>query len=420
MLVGSVDIQGGSAVQLVGGEKLAIDGGDPLKWATRFGRVGEVAIIDLDAAMSVGSNEERIRELCAQVPARVGGGIRSVEAARKWLDAGARKVILGTAARVDILRELPRERVIAAVDGRNGQVVVEGWVKTTEDSIEDRVVRLRDYVGGFLITFVEREGRLGGIDLEQVRKLVHLAGDARVTVAGGVTTPEEVAAIDAMGADCQVGMALYSGRLHEADALSACLTSDRPDGLWPTVVCDTSERALGLCYSNAESLKVALSQGVGAYWSRRRGLWVKGQTSGATQRLISVSTDCDRDTLRFIVEQADPGFCHEKRRSCFGDGAGLGALERRVADRIADAPEGSYTARLLADRALLRAKLIEEAGELADAPNPENAAAELADVLYFALVAAARSGVTLNDAERILDLRALKLTRRPGDAKPQN
>ena len=417
MLIGSVDIQSGSAVQLVGGESLAIDGGDPGPWAERFGRIGEVAVIDLDAAMGAGDNQEVIRDLCTRVDARVGGGIRSVEAARSWLDAGARKVILGTAARVEILRVLPRDRVIAAVDARNGAVVVDGWKTTTSDTLADRILRLRDYVGGFLVTFVEREGRLGGIDLAQVERVVSLAGDARVTVAGGVTTGEEVASIEALGADAQVGMALYSGRMHEADALSALLNSDRPDGLWPTVVCDPSGRALGLAYSNATSLRSALERGRGVYWSRRRGLWTKGESSGATQRLLRVDLDCDRDALRFIVEQSGAGFCHRDTWGCFGESRGLAALENTVARRVENAPVGSYTARLLSDPALLAAKLQEEAGELAEATTPAEVAAELADVLYFSSVAAARSGVTISDAEALLDARALKLTRRPGDAK---
>src|SRR5690606_28351127 len=117
-------------------------------------------------------------------------------------DAGARKVILGTAAKPEILSQLPRQRVIAALDARHGEVVVEGWTKGTGASIEARIEALRPHVGGFLVTFVEREGRLEGIDLDRVREVVEAAGsDCRVTVAGGVTTPEDVGAIDRLGAD---------------------------------------------------------------------------------------------------------------------------------------------------------------------------------------------------------------------------
>jgi phosphoribosyl-ATP pyrophosphohydrolase len=419
MIIASIDLQDGQAVQLVGGEKKALDAGDPRPIADRFGRVSEVAVIDLDAAMGTGNNAALIQELLGRARCRVGGGIRDVDTALHWLDQGASKVILGTAAKPEILSKLPRERVIAALDARHGEVVVEGWKKGTGRTITERMAELRDHVGGFLVTFVEREGRLEGLDLEHVRALVEAAKPARLTVAGGVTTAEDVAAIDAMGADAQVGMALYTGRFDLGDAIAATLKSDRPDGLWPTVVVDAQGVALGLTYSDRESLKAALVEGRGIYHSRTRGLWRKGETSGALQTLLRVDIDCDRDALRFTVEQAVPGFCHFERWTCWDEGAGLGSLERRLRARVSEAPEGSYTARLLNDSELLRLKLVEEAQELAAAETPADVAHEAADVIYFAMVAMARAGVTVADVERVLDARSLKVHRRPGNAKVQ-
>ena len=418
MIIPSIDLQGGQTVQLIGGAEKALDAGDPRPIAARFGRVGEVAVIDLDAAMGKGDHAALIAELCGLCDARVGGGIRSVEAAKRWLDAGAAKVILGTAATPELLSKLPKERVIAALDARDGEVVVKGWTEGTGRGIVERMAELRPYVGGFLVTFVEREGRLGGTNLDQVAALVQAAGDAKVTIAGGVTTAEDVAALDKLGADAQVGMALYTGRLSLAQGFAAPLISDRADGLWPTVVCDARGVALGLCWSDLESLTVALDRGVGAYHSRRRGLWVKGETSGATQALVRVEADCDRDALRFTVRQAPPGFCHEETWTCFGAARGLGALETTLQQRVLDAPAGSYTRRLLDDPALLRAKLIEEAAELAEAQDPAHVAQEAGDLLYFASVALARAGVSLADVDAVLDRRARTLSRRPGHAKP--
>jgi phosphoribosyl-ATP pyrophosphohydrolase len=418
MIVPSIDLMNGQTVQLIGGRDHALDAGHPGPIAERFGRVGEVAVIDLDAALSKGSNAELIRGLLRTTRCRVGGGIRSVEAALGWLDAGAQKVILGTAAKPELLRQLPRERVIAALDARDGEVVVEGWTQGTGLRIEDQMHALRGFVSGFLVTFVEREGRLGGTDLSRVAALVEAAGDARVTIAGGVTTADEVAALDRAGADAQVGMALYTGRMDLAEAFCAPLVSDRPDGLFPTVICDTHGVALGLAYSNVESVRAALDRGRGVYWSRQRGLWEKGATSGAHQTLVRIDADCDRDALRFIVDQHGPGFCHLNTWTCFGPERGLPALARTLAARVADAPAGSYTRRLLDDPALLRAKLLEEAAELAEAQTPGHVVAEVADVVYFALVALARAGRPLSEVEAELDHRALKVHRRKGDAKP--
>lgn len=417
MLIPSIDLQGGSTVQLVGGEEKALDAGDPRPLAARFGRVGEVAVIDLDAAMGVGSNRALIEELLRRAPCRVGGGIRDAETARAWLDAGAAKVILGTAATPEVLSKLPPERVIAALDARMGEVVVEGWKTKTGRSVADRMKELEGLVGGFLVTFVEREGRLGGTNLEQIEPLVQAAGSARLTVAGGVTTAQELAAIDAMGADAQVGMALYTGRMRLADAVGEVLRSDRPDGLWPTVVTDEHGVALGLAWSNLDSLHEALERGQGVYHSRKRGLWVKGEGSGATQALLKVSVDCDRDALRFVVRQAGAGFCHEDTWTCWGPAGGLPALARTMAERRERAPAGSYTRRLFDDPALLKAKLLEEAGELGAAQTREEVIGETADVLYFALAAMTRAGVRLEEVEAELGRRGLRLTRRPGNAK---
>ncbi len=413
MIVPSIDLMGGHAVQLVGGKELSIDAGDPRPLADKFGRVGEVAVIDLDAALGQGSNAEVIEELLRRAPCRVGGGIRDVETARRWLNAGARKVILGTAARPEILAELPRDRVIAALDAVHGEVVVDGWRTKTGATVEDRMRELAPHCGGFLVTFVEREGRRTGMDLEAVKRLVEVAGDCDLTVAGGVAQAAEIGAIDRAGADVQVGMALYQGDLDLADALAATLKSDRPDGLWPTVVTDTQGIALGLVYSNEESLRQAIETGRGVYWSRSRdSLWRKGESSGATQELVDIALDCDRDALRFRVRQAGAGFCHLDTRGCWGPDAGISELARTLARRVADAPQGSYTRKLLDDPTLLAAKLAEEAGELAEATELDDVAWETADVLYFALVALARAGGSLDDVERHLNLRALKVTRR--------
>ena len=233
-------------------------------------------------------------------------------------------------AKPEILSQLPKERLLAALDAKHGEVVVEGWKEGTGRGIVERIAELKDLVSGFLVTFVEREGRMGGTDMELARTIVEAAAPAKVIIAGGVTTPEEVAELDAMGADCQVGMALYSGRLDLGEAIAAPLTSDRPDGLIPTIVSDERGTALGLVYSSKASIAAAVNERRGIYQSRKRGLWRKGESSGAVQQLIRVTPDCDRDSVRFIVRQEGAGFCHLETRTCFGDDNGLGRLSRRL------------------------------------------------------------------------------------------
>jgi phosphoribosyl-ATP pyrophosphohydrolase/phosphoribosyl-AMP cyclohydrolase len=418
MIIPSIDIQNGEAVQLVGGRELELRAGEPLEIAAQWSVVGELAVIDLDAAMGNGDNRELVRELVRRYRCRVGGGIRSLECALDWLDRGAEKVIVGTAATPELLSLLPPERVMVALDAVDGEVVVEGWQKATGESQEARLRTLKDLAGSFLVTFVEREGRLGGTDLEAAERLVGIAGKGRVTIAGGISTVAEIAALDRLGADAQVGMALYKGEIDLTEAFAAPLSSDRPDGLWPTVVCDPSGVALGLAYSSLESLRRALSLRRGVYQSRSRGLWTKGESSGSTQELLGVDVDCDRDALRFTVRQSPPGFCHRETSTCWGQTRGLAGLERRLLQRSEDPPAGSYVAKLLSDATLLSRKLSEEAAELATAESTEEVTWEAADLLFFTLVAMQRAGIKLEAVARQLDRRALRVRRRSQSESP--
>ena len=418
MIVPSIDLQNGNAVQLVGGKEKKLDAGDPTPLARRFGTVGEIAVIDLDAAMGKGSNATTIEPLLRQVRARVGGGIRDVDTALHWLDRGARQVILGTAARPDILRELPRERACAALDAVHGDVVVEGWTRSTGVGVVERMEELREHVGHFLVTFVEREGRMEGLDLDFAKRLREAAGDCKLTVAGGVARLDEIAELDALGIDVQIGMALYTGAIPLADGFLAPLLAKDPEGPWPTVVCDENGVALGLVHSTLESVRHALDTMTGTYHSRRRGLWEKGKTSGNTQQLVRVDLDCDRDALRFMVRQTGEGFCHFGTRTCWGEDHGVPRLARRLRARLEDAPTGSYTRRLLDDPELLAAKLEEEARELAEATDRDHVIAEAADLTYFTHVALARARAEHADLGNALDRREFEVKRRQGDAKP--
>jgi phosphoribosyl-ATP pyrophosphohydrolase len=414
VIVPSIDIMNGRAVQLRRGRELVLDGGDPIERLEEFAIAGDVAVVDLDAALGRGSNATIIRDLVRRARCRVGGGIRDLDAARRWLDAGAMQVMIGTAASAEFCGALPRDRVIAAVDAERGEVVVDGWRSRTGANVIDRVRELSASVGGFLFTQVEREGGLAGFDVAAVEAVVRAAGAARVTAAGGITTASDVAELDALGADAQVGMALYTGTLSLGAAIAAPLTKPLAGEVWPTVVCDEAGRTLGLVWSTRESLARAVAERRGIYWSRsRQEIWIKGETSGNSQQLLRVDLDCDRDALRFTVRQSGAGFCHLDRRSCWPSAFDLADLEQTLADRIARPIAGSGTAKLLADPELLAAKLREEADELGQAESSEDVVRETADVLYMALVALQRRGGTLAEVRAELARRHGAVNRRP-------
>lgn len=412
MIIPSIDLMDGQSVQLIQGKADSRDKereyGDPVPLAEKFSLAGDIAVIDLDRALGKGENKETIKKLARMTPCRVGGGIRSVADAKEMLEAGALSVILGTAAKPEILRELPSSRVIAALDAFHGEVVVEGWTKKTGVNVLDRIAELKDLAGGIMVTFVEREGGLGGTDMELAAEIVKAAGKAKVTIAGGITTPEEIAELDKLGADAQVGMAIYTGQMDLADAICAPLVSDRPDGLFPVIPVEEGGGAMGLAYCNKESIREAIKRRLAVYHSRRRGIWVKGLTSGDYQELLRISLDCDRDAIRYLVRQKGKGFCHLDQRTCFGHDEGLIKLENTLAKRLEDAPDGSYSKKLMDDPELLKSKLLEEANELAEAESKEDVLWEAADLIYFAMTKMAKAGVTIGDLGRELDFRARK------------
>ena len=222
MLIPSIDLQNGRIVQLVQGETLAVETTDIEKWIARFAAYPRVQLIDLDAATGAGDNLALVKDICARLPCRVGGGIRTVERAREVLGAGAHAVIVSSAlfreTRVDAdfaraLSDAVRpERVIAAVDSRGGRVVIHGWKTVLPITAVEAVTALEPWCGEFLYTHVDTEGLMAGTDMAAILA-VRRATTRRVTAAGGITTREEIDRLDAEGVDAVVGMAIYTGRL---------------------------------------------------------------------------------------------------------------------------------------------------------------------------------------------------------------
>ena len=222
MLIPSIDLQNGSVVQLIQGEKLAIKAGDAEPWIEKFSKFPRVQLIDLDAAMGKGDNAAIVAGICGRLPCRVGGGIRSVEKARAVLDAGAHAVIassalfrdgaVDTAFAAQLATSVGRERVIAAVDSRGGHVAIHGWKTVLPITAVEAVKALEPYCDEFLYTHVDKEGLMQGTDMDAILAVRH-ATARRVTAAGGITTWNDIDALDAAGVDAVVGMAIYTGQL---------------------------------------------------------------------------------------------------------------------------------------------------------------------------------------------------------------
>lgn len=222
MLIPSIDLQNGQVVQLQQGERLIVASDDIDGWLARFARFPVIQLIDLDAARGRGSNRELVRRIASTRPCQVGGGIRTPEAAAELIGAGAAAVIVGSAffgeggvnttAAASFSRAVGSARLIAAVDGRNARVAVDGWQTQTTIGVAEAIAALEDHVGAFLATLIDGEGMMGGIDMTAVRSL-RTATTRRLIAAGGIRTHEEVSALDAIGVDAVVGMAIYTGAM---------------------------------------------------------------------------------------------------------------------------------------------------------------------------------------------------------------
>lgn len=401
MIVPSIDIMNGKAVQLrQGKDHVLTSDRDPIELAKEFNRFGPVGVIDLDAAMGKGDNIELIKQICKVAEARVGGGIRDIDRAKILLRAGAERLIIGTSATPEFLGQLPKEKVMVALDHRQGEVVDRGWTHGTGEALFDRAQRLADYCGSFLCTFVQEEGTMQGLPLDEALTLKNSLPHP-VTVAGGVATTEEAANLARHGLDVQVGMALYTGQLSLPLTIVQSLDFEKVPQI-PTIVQDEAGQVLMLAYSTPESLEIALEAGKGIYYSRsRQELWEKGASSGHTQKLLSCRTDCDRDSLLFTVRQLGPA-CHTNAYSCFGSGVktqkfSIPALFELLKSRKALMPEGSFTTKLLSDRKFLHRKIMEEAFEVCTAESNEDLTWEIADVLYFMSVLAVDEDVSWAD-----------------------
>jgi len=398
MIIPSIDLMNGKAVQLKQGKEKVLERENVLELAKYYARFGEVAVIDLDSALGRGDNEKLIAQICKIAKCRVGGGIRDIEKAKRILSYGAKKIIIGTAASEEFLSKLPKDKVMVAIDSREGKITTEGWQKETDHSTESFVWRFQNYCSGFLYTIVEKEGMMQGTSLDAFKKIKEITKNP-IVAAGGISTIEEIVELEKMDISCQLGMSIYTGAIKLEDAFCACVNFQKGGGVVPTVVQDEdTKQVLMLAYSNEDSLKKSLETGKATYFSRSRNeLWTKGETSGNTQELTGARFDCDGDTVLFTVKQKGNA-CHLERYSCFEDrDFTLQELYEVILDRKEKMPEKSYTTKLFSNDFYLKRKIMEEAFETVNFECGDGLEWEGADLIYHLMVFMAKNNVTPRD-----------------------
>ena len=218
MIIPCIDLMAGKVVQLIQGREKFLELPDPLAVLAKFADYPQIQVIDLDGALGRGDHSEIIRELCRRKPCRVGGGIRTVEKAVQVVAGGALKVIVGSSAFTsdginstfleNLLAALPREKLMIAVDCLGDRVAIRGWRETLPLSSAQALMQLEPYCSEFLCTYIDAEGRLQGTNLEWFRNL-RTATRLPITAAGGITTDEEITALEEIGMNAALGMAIY-------------------------------------------------------------------------------------------------------------------------------------------------------------------------------------------------------------------
>ncbi len=236
MIIPCIDLMAGKVVQLVQGREKALEGGTPLEMLERFAAFPEIQVIDLDAAIGTGSNDAIVEGLAARAATRVGGGIRTVERARRLAAAGARKIIIGTSAfsatginqafLEAVVEAIGRDRIIVALDSKEGNIVVRGWRESTALNAEEVIGGLEPYCSGFLCTSVDKEGMLEGTDLAWFGRL-RAATRLEITAAGGISTVDEIRELGRLDIHAALGMAIYTGKLSLDELAKMFLPADR-------------------------------------------------------------------------------------------------------------------------------------------------------------------------------------------------
>lgn len=226
MIIPCIDLMDGKVVQLVQGREKALEGDSPDQMLRKFSAFPQIQVIDLDAAMGRGVNDDLVEMLASKAVIRAGGGVRTVERARALLRQGAYRVIVGTSAfnaegpNHEFLKSLEtavgRDRIVLALDTKGGRIVIKGWQEATSFTAEEVISQLEPYCSGFLCTYVDKEGMMQGTDLDWFRRL-RAATNMEITAAGGITTLDDIRALTGMNIHCALGMAIYTGRLDLAE-----------------------------------------------------------------------------------------------------------------------------------------------------------------------------------------------------------
>ncbi|AYV78720.1 MAG: bifunctional phosphoribosyl-AMP cyclohydrolase/phosphoribosyl-ATP pyrophosphatase protein [Edafosvirus sp.] len=433
IFIPTLDISNGKAVLVKNGKVYKILG-DPFEKAQFLSINNHFQVVDIDAAMNIGSNKEIIQKISKKYPCYVGGGIRTYQDAVDYLNSSARRVIISTALSHELVNKIRKERLIIAFDiDEKYNVFKDGRKGFMDKRLFDLIDEYKDNTEIITITFHHTEGTCTGIPMDQVKEIKDyiLKYNIRLVVAGGISSIKEIGDLIDLQVIPQFGSGFWNGKFTLGDIFQ-CISAKvlniknvtfKERKLIPTSIQSTDGQLLGEVFSTPESLKLSVDTRIATFHSRETdSCWIKGATSGNYHTVINIHYSCDGTALRFVVEGNT--FCHTGSESCFGDTdparASLKSMQRLLKKRMNSSEEKSYTKALLSDGFKINSKIMEEAEELICATDNDEIISEASDLIYFMLLYLQKNNVEISDVENELIKRRYLVLKDEYDIKIKN
>jgi phosphoribosyl-ATP pyrophosphohydrolase/phosphoribosyl-AMP cyclohydrolase len=397
----TVDISEGKAVLVQKGKVYKVLG-DAISHSNLLSIHHVFQLIDIDAAMGKGSNRELIKKITEKHHCYVGGGIRTKEDAIELLNSSARRVIISTKS--DLLKIIPKNRLILAIDiDENFQVLNHGRTRKLDKNFFEFLQENVEFIEIITVTFHHKEGTNSGIPLNQVKEIKNFINstlkDRTITLicAGGISSIDEIKELIKLDVIPQFGSGFWCNKFSLGEAMIELLNyekqgkwmkNEKEEVLFPCVIQNKDGMVLGSVYCNAESIKKSIDERKATFYSRdNQKLWLKGETSGYIHTVLAVHLNCDKTSLRFIVDGEK--FCHlERRNSCFGDydpnRGGIKLMQKVI--EISKKEENQFSTKMLTEGHKINHKIIEHSEHLAYAKTKNEIIENTSDLLYYSML----------------------------------
>jgi phosphoribosylformimino-5-aminoimidazole carboxamide ribonucleotide (ProFAR) isomerase/phosphoribosyl-AMP cyclohydrolase len=403
LFIPTLNISDGNAVLIKHGkvEKIL---GDPMVKAQYLSITKNFNIVDVDRSKGCGNNKEIIKSIVSMYPCYVGGGIRTIDDANEMITAGARRIVISTAAQ-DLISLIPKNKIILAIDiDENLNVMTHGRSYTTDVTIFDFLTKFMAKVEMISIVFHNTEGTFSGIPLEKVKQIKDHIRDYRIKLAcgGGICNLDEIAALVSIDITPQFCSGFWNDCFTLGEVFYTILTLKQnndwlktPSGanVIPCIVQHVHGNILGFRFGTPETIKLCVDTRIATFYDKKKNsIMFQGMTSGFFHKVLSVHLNCDLSCVRIVVDPDGKHFCHLGQDSCFGycDPAkgGMKTLQYKLANNVTNIQEINKT------------KIINDCNSLIKANSSKNVTDSAANVLFSLVNILTKHHVSIETVEK--------------------